>query len=54
VGYNTDTSGLKDGACASCGHKIPGVWTQEQALAFKPKEKPAGAPPAKAGPQASP
>ena len=53
VGYNTDTSGLKDGACASCGHKIPGVWTQEQALAFKPKEKPAGAPPAKTAPQAS-
>jgi pyruvate formate lyase activating enzyme len=53
LGYNTDTSGLKDGACASCGQKIPGVWTQEQALAFKPKEKPAGAPPAKTAPQAS-
>ncbi len=53
VGYSTDTSGLKDGACASCGHRIPGVWTQEQALAFKPKEKPAGASPAKAAPQTS-
>ncbi|HUU92283.1 MAG TPA: AmmeMemoRadiSam system radical SAM enzyme [Phycisphaerae bacterium] len=39
VGYKTDVSQLRDGACASCGTKIPGVWTQEQALAFKPKEK---------------
>ena len=38
VGYNVDPAGLKDGGCASCGHKIPGVWTQQQALAFKPKE----------------
>ncbi len=46
VGYNTDASGLRDGGCASCGQKIPGVWTREQALAFKPK-------PAK-GPKTSP
>jgi len=39
VGYNVDASNLKDGACAACGQKIPGVWTQDQALAFKPKEK---------------
>jgi pyruvate formate lyase activating enzyme len=39
VGYRTDLAGLKDGACAACGQKIPGVWTQEQALAFKPKAK---------------
>jgi len=45
VGYRTDASGLKDGACAACGRKIPGVWTQEQALAFKPKEQPAPAAP---------
>jgi len=37
VGYRTDASQLREGACASCGQKIPGVWTQEQALAFKPK-----------------
>ncbi|MCK4771348.1 MAG: AmmeMemoRadiSam system radical SAM enzyme [Candidatus Latescibacteria bacterium] len=36
VGYRTDLSGLRDGGCASCGHKIPGVWTQQQALSFKP------------------
>ena len=34
VGYRTDTSNLKDGTCRSCGRKIPGVWSQEQALAF--------------------
>jgi hypothetical protein len=28
---------MKDGACAACGAKIPGVWNQQQALAFKPK-----------------
>jgi len=37
VGYRTDVSNLKDGACRACGRKIPGVWTQEQALAFTPK-----------------
>ena len=34
VRYHTDTSGLKDGKCASCGRAIPGVWSQDQALAF--------------------
>jgi pyruvate formate lyase activating enzyme len=43
VGFNVDPSGLKDGACASCGRKIAGVWSPGQALAFKPKEKPAAA-----------
>jgi len=46
VGYNVDASLLKSGACASCGRKIAGVWSQEDALAFKPKppkaEKAAG------------
>lgn len=28
---------LKDGKCPGCGRAIPGVWTQEQALAFEPK-----------------
>ena len=40
VGYNVDASGLRDGACGACGQKIPGVWSQEQALGFKPKPKP--------------
>jgi pyruvate formate lyase activating enzyme len=35
VGYRTDVVGLEDGACASCGCQIPGVWTREQALASK-------------------
>ena len=39
VGYNVDASGLRDGACGACGQKIPGVWSQEQALGFKPKPK---------------
>ena len=36
VGYNVDVVALTDGACARCGTTIPGVWTQEQALAFRP------------------
>ena len=39
VGYNVDAAGLRNGACASCGRQIAGVWSQEQALGFKPKEK---------------
>jgi pyruvate formate lyase activating enzyme len=46
VGYNVDASMLRSGACAGCGQKIPGVWSQDDALAFKPKPpkepKPAG------------
>ena len=37
VGYRTDASGMKGGACAACGAKVPGVWSQAQALAFHPK-----------------
>ena len=44
VGYNVDVVGLRSGACGSCGRKIAGVWSQEQALAFKPKEKAAAKP----------
>jgi len=40
VGYRVDASGLRDGACAACGAKIAGVWSQAQALAFKPKTPP--------------
>jgi pyruvate formate lyase activating enzyme len=36
MGYRADLVGLKGGACAACGRDIPGVWTQEQALAFRP------------------
>jgi pyruvate formate lyase activating enzyme len=39
VGYKIDASGLRSGACAACGQKIAGVWSQEEALAFKPREK---------------
>ena len=38
VGYRTDTSNLSGGKCGSCGRKIPGVWSQGQALAFKVPE----------------
>jgi len=47
VGYRTDASNLRDGKCRSCGRAISGVWSQEQALAFKvpegkgPKTRPA-------------
>lgn len=44
VGFKIDASGLKNGACAACGQKIPGVWSQEQALAFKPRPKTPAAP----------
>jgi len=39
VGYNVDVVGLRRGSCASCGRAIAGVWSQQDALAFKPKEK---------------
>jgi pyruvate formate lyase activating enzyme len=37
TGYLVKTNLLKDGACPACGTKIPGVWSQKQALAFRPK-----------------
>jgi pyruvate formate lyase activating enzyme len=52
VGYATDASGLKGGACAACQTKIAGVWTQEQALAFRPKVQPAAVPSPTAAPGA--
>ena len=47
IGYNVDLAGLKDGACASCGQKIAGVWSSDAALGFKPRPKstPAAPPP---------
>jgi len=37
VGYNVDVVALTDGKCKRCGTAIPGVWSQEQALAFRPQ-----------------
>jgi len=36
VGYRVDNSVIQDGKCPKCGTKIPGVWSQKQALAFQP------------------
>jgi pyruvate formate lyase activating enzyme len=35
VGYQVASNQLKDGRCPKCNTAIPGVWSQEQALAFK-------------------
>ncbi len=40
VGFRVAANHLKDGKCPKCNTAIPGVWSQEQALAFKPREKP--------------
>ncbi len=37
VGYQIKSNEVKDGKCPKCGVTIPGVWSQEQALAFKPR-----------------
>ncbi|UCG16411.1 MAG: AmmeMemoRadiSam system radical SAM enzyme [Phycisphaerales bacterium] len=37
VGMQTASNRLKDGKCPKCGTAIPGVWSQEQALAFSPR-----------------
>ena len=34
VGYNVEVVSLVNGACGKCGTAIPGIWSQEQALAF--------------------
>ena len=39
MGYRVTFNRIEDGKCPNCGTKIPGVWSQEQALAFKPNEK---------------
>jgi pyruvate formate lyase activating enzyme len=41
IGYEVASNQIRDGKCPKCGTTIPGVWSQEQALAFKPREKPA-------------
>jgi pyruvate formate lyase activating enzyme len=37
VGYQIKSNEIKDGKCPKCGVAIPGIWSQEQALAFKPR-----------------
>lgn len=37
VGFRVATNRIKDGKCPECGTAIPGVWSQEQALAFTPR-----------------
>ena len=46
TGFRVRFNRIENGACPQCGTKIPGVWSQEQALAFKPREKAAAPPPA--------
>lgn len=44
VGFQITSNRIKNGRCPKCGAKIPGVWSQEQALAFTPRERPATQP----------
>lgn len=37
IGYRIAANRIKNGKCPKCQTPIPGVWSQEQALAFKPK-----------------
>ncbi len=37
VGFQVVRNRIKDGKCPDCGTVIPGVWSREQALAFKPR-----------------
>lgn len=39
VGFQIAENRLKNGKCHKCGIVIPGVWSQEQALAFRPRER---------------
>jgi pyruvate formate lyase activating enzyme len=45
VGFQVVSNEIKDGKCPQCGAAIPGVWTQEQALAFRSREPAAAGPP---------
>jgi len=36
VGFRVASNRIKDGKCPKCGTRIPGVWSQNQGLAFKP------------------
>jgi pyruvate formate lyase activating enzyme len=37
VGYATEVVALANGSCGSCNTEIPGVWSQEEALTFRPR-----------------
>lgn len=37
AGYQIVTNNIEKGRCPECGAEIPGVWSQEQALAFEPR-----------------
>lgn len=37
LGFRVRFNRISDGKCPNCGTDIPGVWSQEQALAFKPR-----------------
>ncbi|MHC4696568.1 MAG: AmmeMemoRadiSam system radical SAM enzyme [Planctomycetota bacterium] len=39
MGYRISFNKITNGKCPNCDTKIPGVWSQAQALAFKPNEK---------------
>jgi pyruvate formate lyase activating enzyme len=42
LGFQIVSNRIKDGKCPECGTSIPGVWSQEQALAFRPNGPNAG------------
>jgi pyruvate formate lyase activating enzyme len=44
VGFQVTSNRIAGGQCPKCGTRIPGVWSQEQALAFRPRAPAAGAP----------
>jgi len=37
LGFQVKSNRIENGKCPQCGTAIPGVWSQEQALAFKPR-----------------
>jgi pyruvate formate lyase activating enzyme len=39
TGFRVESNRIRDGKCPDCATPIPGVWSAEQALAFKPHEK---------------
>ena len=44
VGFRISSNVIKDGCCPKCGARIPGVWSQQEALAFRPTTQPASQP----------
>jgi hypothetical protein len=39
-GYLVESNVIKNSKCPHCGATISGAWSQDQALAFKPREAP--------------